>query len=111
ARGKFVWPGFGDNSRVLKWIVQRLEGDVGAVDSPIGRLPRVDDLDTSGLDLTPDQLALLLTVDPEVWREEASLIPAAYQRFGQRLPRELWAQYEALVERLAEAEAPQPAVA
>ena len=102
AKGKFVWPGFGDNSRVLKWIVERLEGRVGAHESAIGRLPDAADLDVSGLTLTPEQVALLLTVDPEVWREEASLIPAAYEKFGERLPSELWRQYEGLVERLGE---------
>ena len=92
ARGKFVWPGFGDNSRVLKWIVQRLEGEVDARETAIGRLPKTGDLDVGGLSLTPEQLSLLLTVDAEVWREEASLIPAAYEKFGERLPAELWAQ-------------------
>ncbi len=111
AKGKFVWPGFGDNSRVLKWIVQRLEGDVGARDTAIGRLPEVGDLDVGGLALTQEQLDLLLTVDAEVWREEAALIPAAYERFGERLPDELWTQYESLVGRLGEAKAPQAAVA
>ena len=111
AKGKFVWPGFGDNSRVLKWIVQRLEGEVGATETPIGRLPETADLDVSGLSLTPEQLSLLLTVDPDVWREEAALIPAAYEKFGERLPGELWRQYEALSARLGAAEAPQPAMA
>ncbi len=103
AKGKFVWPGFGDNSRVLKWIFERLENAVGANDTPIGRLPKVEDLDVAGLSLTDDQLKLLLTVDSDVWREEAALIPAAYEKFGERLPKELWGQYEALVSRLAAA--------
>jgi phosphoenolpyruvate carboxykinase (GTP) len=63
------------------------------------------------LSLTPEQLSLLLTVDPEVWREEASLIPPAYEKFGERLPSELWGQYDALVARLARAEVPEEAVA
>ncbi len=112
AKGKFVWPGFGDNSRVLKWIVQRLEGEVGARDTAIGRLPEMGDLDIGGLALTQEQLDLLLTVDAEVWREEAALIPAAYERFGERLPGELWAQYDALLGRLGStAKALQVAVA
>jgi phosphoenolpyruvate carboxykinase (GTP) len=105
-RGKFVWPGYGENSRVLKWIVDRLEGEAGAVDSPIGRLPVRDDLDLTGLDLTDAQLDLLLTVDPEIWRAEAALIPEAYARFGDRLPPALWAQLDALGERLARVERP-----
>ena len=105
ARGKFVWPGFGENSRVLKWIVERLEGKADAVDSPIGRLPTPESLDTSGLDLTDEQLELLLSVDPEVWIEEAALIPADYNKFGDRLPAALWAEHAALLERLEQARA------
>jgi phosphoenolpyruvate carboxykinase (GTP) len=100
-KGKFVWPGFGDNSRVLKWIVERLEGRADAVDTPIGRLPVTGGLDTSGLDLTDAQLDLLLTVDNDVWAEEASLIPAHYAAFGDRLPHALTLQYEALIGRLS----------
>jgi phosphoenolpyruvate carboxykinase (GTP) len=70
------------------------------VDTPIGRLPTVDSLDLSGLSLSPAALEALLSVDAEVWAEEASLIPDFYKRFGDRLPAELWAQYEALVGRL-----------
>ena len=105
-RGKFVWPGFGENSRVLKWIAERLEGKAEAVDTPIGRLPAKGALDVEGLDLTDAQLDLLLTVDPVVWKEEAQLIPAHYEKFGERLPQELWDEFDALNERLeAHAEA------
>jgi phosphoenolpyruvate carboxykinase (GTP) len=99
-RGKFVWPGFGDNSRVLKWIAERLDGKAAAVDTPIGRLPAKGALDVEGLDLTDAQLNLLLTVDPVVWKEEAALIPAHYEKFGERLPQDLWDELEALTERL-----------
>lgn len=105
-RGKFVWPGYGENSRVLKWIVDRLEGEAEALDSPIGRLPARDGLDLTGLDLTDAQLDLLLTVDPEIWRAEAALIPEAYARFGDRLPPALWRQLDALGERLARLDHP-----
>jgi len=98
--GKFVWPGFGENSRVLKWIVQRLEGKAQAQDTPIGRLPTPDSLDTAGLNLTDHQLFLLLSVDRSVWKEEASLIPGSYEKFGARLPKALWEEHEALLERL-----------
>ena len=103
ARGKFVWPGFGENSRVLKWIVERLEGTADAQDTAIGRLPTTGSLDTEGLNLTPEQLALLLSVDPEVWKQEAALIPADYEKFGDRLPQVLWDEHAALVERLDQA--------
>jgi phosphoenolpyruvate carboxykinase (GTP) len=98
--GKFVWPGYGENARVLKWIVGRLEGAVGAHDTPIGRLPMKEDLDTQGLNLTDAQINLLLSVDRSVWKEEASLIPDNYNRFGDRLPKALWDEHEALIQRL-----------
>ncbi len=101
--GKFVWPGYGENSRVLKWIVDRLEGQADAVDTPIGRLPTREALDLSGLELSRTQLDLLLTVDPAIWREEAALIPPAYEKFGERLPTALWGQLDALKARLAKA--------
>ena len=108
AGGRFVWPGFGDNSRVLKWVVDRLEGAVTARDTAIGRVPKADDLDLDGLDISNAQLALLLGVDPEVWKEEAALIPSSYERFGDRLPAALWDEYEALKERLKAQPAPAP---
>jgi phosphoenolpyruvate carboxykinase (GTP) len=111
AAGKFVWPGFGDNARVLKWIVGRLEGTAKAEDTPIGRVPAEGELDLSGLALGDEAVALLRDVDAEVWREEAALIPPFYDKFGDRTPAELWAQYKALVQRLGDADAvsaPQP---
>ncbi|MFD6984254.1 phosphoenolpyruvate carboxykinase (GTP), partial [Streptomyces sp. NPDC059956] len=98
--GKFVWPGFGENSRVLKWIVERLDGTAEGVETPIGILPTVASLDTDGLDLPAADLEFLLTVDKEVWRDEASLVPAHLNTYGDHTPKELWDQYEALVERL-----------
>ncbi|WP_310542937.1 phosphoenolpyruvate carboxykinase (GTP) [Phenylobacterium sp.] len=110
-KGKFVWPGYGENSRVLKWIFGRLEGDADATDTPIGRVPTPESLDLSGLSLTEAQLNLLLTVDPAVWQEEAALIPPAYEKFGDHLPKALWSQHEALVARLAQAARPAMMVA
>jgi phosphoenolpyruvate carboxykinase (GTP) len=106
-RGKFVWPGFGDNSRVLKWIVERLEGRAEAVETPIGRVPARDSLDLTGVTLSDDQLDLLLTVDPEIWAQEAALIPAFYERFGDRLPKALWSEHQALLQRLEQPASPQ----
>jgi phosphoenolpyruvate carboxykinase (GTP) len=102
-----VWPGFGDNSRVLKWICERLDGKAEAVDTPIGRLPSKASLDLSGLSLTDAQLKLLLNVDPEIWTQEAALIPDFYKKFGEHLPKALWAEYEGLIARLQKAAAPQ----
>ena len=98
--GKFVWPGFGDNARVLKWIVERLEGQAEAVDTPVGRVPSREALDLSGLDLSDEALATLLHVDADVWTEEAGLIPEFFSIFGDRLPPALWRQHRALVQRL-----------
>ncbi|MFN3512428.1 MAG: phosphoenolpyruvate carboxykinase (GTP) [Phenylobacterium sp.] len=100
ADGKFLWPGYGENARVLKWIFGRLEGTAEAADSPIGRLPTKAALDLSGLEISDAALDALLSVDREVWAEEAGLIPDFYRRFGDRLPAGLWSQYEALVQRL-----------
>jgi phosphoenolpyruvate carboxykinase (GTP) len=98
--GKYVWPGFGENSRVLKWISERLDGGAEAVDTAIGRVPTRASLDLSGLDLTDDQLELLLTVDVEAWREEAALVHPHYERFGSHTPQALWDQLAALEQRL-----------
>jgi len=110
-RGRFVWPGFGDNSRVLKWIIERLEGRAQALDTPIGLVPAPDSLDVAGLALTADQLRLLTAVDPQVWTEEAALIRAHYEKFGDRLPKALRAEHEALVRRLKAARSPAMAAA
>ena len=101
--GRFVWPGFGDNARVLKWISERIDGEAEAVDTAVGRVPSVSALDLSGLDLTPAQLSTLLDVDAGVWAEEAALIPDFYRQFGDRLPTALWDQHAALVARLDDA--------
>ncbi|MFD7532121.1 phosphoenolpyruvate carboxykinase (GTP) [Streptomyces sp. NPDC059849] len=98
--GKFVWPGFGENSRVLKWIVERLEGRAEGVETPIGILPAKGSLDTDGLDLSESDLDFLLDVDKEIWREEAALVPDHLNTFGDHTPKELWDEYRALVQRL-----------
>ncbi|MDI5963979.1 phosphoenolpyruvate carboxykinase (GTP) [Streptomyces sp. SL13] len=100
AGGRFVWPGFGENSRVLKWVVERLAGRGDSVETPIGHLPAPGALDTEGLDIDQADLDLLLSVDPEVWREEAALIPGHLETFGEHTPAELWDEYRSLVRRL-----------
>ncbi len=102
-RGRFVWPGYGENSRVLKWIVGRLEGEAAAEATAIGLTPAPGALDLTGLDLSEDDLELLFEVDPEVWAEEAALIPPHYEMFGDRLPAGLWEEHAALMQRLAAA--------
>ncbi|WP_314171839.1 phosphoenolpyruvate carboxykinase (GTP) [Streptomyces winkii] len=98
--GKFVWPGFGENSRVLKWIVERLNGDAEGVETPIGVLPTKESLDRDGLGLSDAELDFVLQVDKEVWRDEASLVPEHLNTFGDHTPKELWDEYRALVDRL-----------
>ncbi|MDT0310346.1 phosphoenolpyruvate carboxykinase (GTP) [Streptomyces sp. DSM 44917] len=100
AEGNFVWPGFGENIRVLKWIVERLDGAAEGVETPIGVLPAPGALDTEGLELAPEKLEFLLEVDPEIWRQEAALIPEHLHTFGPRTPEGLWDEYRALAERL-----------
>ncbi len=98
--GRFVWPGFGENSRVLKWIIQRLNGDAAAVTTPIGYLPAPGSLDLDGLDISWADLALLLTVDTQAWKLEAEHIPEFFRTFHQHLPPRLWELHKELVERL-----------
>jgi phosphoenolpyruvate carboxykinase (GTP) len=101
--GKFLWPGYGENSRVLKWIFERCEGKVNAVDTPIGRLPSPGDLDTKGLDLPPGRVEKLLNVDIEGWLAEVPRIREHFAKFGDRLPRGLHQEVEELEGRLRKA--------
>jgi phosphoenolpyruvate carboxykinase (GTP) len=98
--GKFIWPGFGENGRVLKWIVERLEGLTAAAESPIGRVPTVDSLDAEGLDLTREQVEECLRVDDDDWRAEVPQIAEWFDKFGEKLPTLLWAELDGLKTRL-----------
>ncbi len=103
ADGRYLWPGFGDNSRVIEWIARRVDGAVPAVESPIGRLPRIEDLDLDGLDVSEEDLAELFAVDPSTWAQEADLTEEFYETFGGRIPAPLQAELAALRYRLREA--------
>jgi phosphoenolpyruvate carboxykinase (GTP) len=100
ADGRWLWPGYGENSRVLKWIVERLDGTADGVETPIGIVPAKDALDTTGLDISGADIDALLSVDRDTWRQEAALIPAHFEQFGDHLPKELWAEYQTLLDRL-----------
>ena len=98
--GRFLWPGFGENSRVLKWVFERVAGVADAVDTPIGFLPTVSSLDTEGLDVSDADLEAILSVDVEGWRAAVPQIEAHYARFGDRLPARLREELAALQHRL-----------
>jgi phosphoenolpyruvate carboxykinase (GTP) len=101
--GSFLWPGFGENSRVLKWVLQRIAGDGGAdaVDTPIGRVPAAGAIDVSGLDIDDAAMAQLLSADPDGWRQEVPQIEEHYQHLGDRVPDELRDELRELEKRLA----------
>lgn len=98
--GRFLWPGFGENSRVLKWIFERTEGTGKAVKTEIGYLPTPDAIDTTGLDVSEEDMNKLLTVDKEAWLAEVASIREHYANYGKKLPKELVAQLDALEARL-----------
>ncbi|NEM90981.1 phosphoenolpyruvate carboxykinase (GTP) [Galbitalea soli] len=94
--GRFLWPGFGENVRVLEWIMDRVDGEVGAVETPIGYLPLRDGIDTSDLDLADGTMDELFALDDEAWLREADGIESYFAEFGDRVPAELHAQLEVL---------------
>jgi phosphoenolpyruvate carboxykinase (GTP) len=98
--GKFMWPGYGDNSRVLKWIFERCDGTAKAADTEIGKLPADGSLDVSGLKIAPDDLKQLTSVDKEGWKAELPLIKEHFAIFGAKLPKALNEELSALEKRL-----------
>ena len=98
--GKFIWPGYGDNMRVLMWILGRCDGSAEAVETPIGYEPRPCDIEREGLDLSEETVAELLSVDKELWRQEACGISEFYKKFGDKLPKELSEELETLKKNL-----------
>jgi len=100
--GKWLWPGYGDNSRVLKWICERVSGEGKAVKTPIGYMPTEDAIDTSGLDICSDDMAELLKVNKEEWLNEVESIRKHYAGYGDKMPKELFDQLDALEKRLKE---------
>ena len=98
--GRFMWPGYGENLRVLQWVMQRCEGTVDAEETPIGFVPRVEDLELQGLALAPATLDKLLTVDKEQWQREGQMIAAYLEEFGERVPDEMWNQLRGVLTRL-----------
>jgi phosphoenolpyruvate carboxykinase (GTP) len=98
--GKFVWPGFSENGRVLKWVIDRLEGEAAAVETPIGRVPTVDSLDVTGLDLSVEALQTALNVDANEWKAEIPLIEEWFAKLGDKVPATLKLELDNLKSRL-----------
>lgn len=94
--GNFIWPGFGDNMRVINWIIDRCEGKADAVETAIGYVPRPEDIDLTDLDMDIETLKSILEVDKEIWTKEAAEIEEHYKKFSDKLPKELRAQLETL---------------
>lgn len=100
AEGNYLWPGFGENMRVLDWILERCEDRVGAEKTPIGFVPAAGDLNLDGLDVATETISRLLAVNQNEWLTETRAVAEYFEMFGDRLPDELWKQHEALVKRL-----------
>ncbi|MGX7823828.1 phosphoenolpyruvate carboxykinase (GTP) [Actinokineospora sp. 24-640] len=100
--GRFLWPGFGENSRVLKWAIERIEGKAAAHESPVGWVPTAAELDLSGLDADPADIDAALAVDVEEWRAELPLIEEWFDKIGDKLPTSLRDELAALKQRLAQ---------
>ncbi len=100
--GSFLWPGFGENSRVLKWVIERIDGQAEAVETPIGYVPTPDALDTDGLEMSAEELEKALEVDVEDWKQEIPGITEWFEKFGQDLPTVLWTELDGLKARLGE---------
>ena len=96
----FLWPGFGENSRVLKWVVERIDGQAEAVETPIGHVPTPDSLDVEGLDMSREELEQALAVDVEEWKAEIPQITEWFEKFGENLPAVLWTELDGLRSRL-----------
>jgi phosphoenolpyruvate carboxykinase (GTP) len=102
--GRFLWPGFGENSRVLKWIIERIEQKAGGTTTPIGTVPSADDLDLDGLDVDPADVNEALTVNPSEWRDELPLIEEWFEFVGEKLPTGIKDEFDALKQRLSDAD-------
>jgi phosphoenolpyruvate carboxykinase (GTP) len=100
AEGKFLWPGFSDNSRALKWMCERVDGTIGARETPVGLMPEAGDLDLSGLDIAKDNMKALMDVDLKEWKAEVLDIENHFALFSDRLPARLKKQLEEMKKRL-----------
>ena len=97
--GKFIWPGFGDNMRVLKWIIDRVHNKVDAVETPIGRIPKLKDLDLTGLNIPPAKMEKLFEIIPAQWQTELADSKKFFEQFGSHMPQALWQECETLAKK------------
>ena len=98
--GKFLWPGFGENLRILEWILRRCNNEVGAIKTPIGYIPKIEDINTTGLDLSKDNLKQLFSINKKEWQEELERQHKFLMKFENSLPKEIWQEYKALKKRI-----------
>jgi phosphoenolpyruvate carboxykinase (GTP) len=91
--GKFIWPGFGDNIRVLKWIIDRVKGRVSAKETPLGLVPDYEDMTLEGLDFPEDSFAKLFAINKDEWQKEIADIEEFFKKFGSRMPKKIWDRY------------------
>jgi phosphoenolpyruvate carboxykinase (GTP) len=98
--GRWLWPGYGENSRVLEWVFERVSGTGEATETPIGFVPAPGAIDTDGLDVSAEDMEKLLTVDPAEWRAEVPSIREHYAKFGEKLPAQLRAEVDKLEQQL-----------
>ena len=99
-KGEFIWPGFGDNFRVIEWMLKRCENLVDAEESPIGYMPRPEDINLEGLNISTDTLKSLLTIDKEAWLEDVKGIEEFYKKIGDTVPQELYDELKTLADNL-----------
>lgn len=99
-QGQFQWPGFGENLRVVEWVLRRAFGEAEAVETPIGYMPRPEDIDLEGTGVSQETLQELLTIDPDLWKAECRDIRAFYAGFGEKLPEKLRKSLDELESRL-----------
>lgn len=99
-KGKFIWPGYGENVRVLKYVIDRLEGKNGGQETVIGILPKAGDIDVKGLDVNSQAMSELIAIDKDGWRKEIKSIEEFYAKFGSRIPKELMKELANLKSRI-----------
>jgi len=99
-KGNFLWPGYGENLRVLEWIISRCRGEVDAVETPIGYVPHENDVDMTGLRIPRENLTKLFTINKKDWQQDLASVQEFFNGFGKDLPPELWKEFRALKKRL-----------